>query len=207
MAHRPKVTTLSEKHWKALEMIEKGCRNMAEVAKAIGMDPGNFHGLLNGNVEKMGNVALEFQKEYMKLVERKIAAGEKLVAELLQSSQTVALEVLEREIKVYKDKKTLTKEEQKVLTYLTKAVAVLKPPAPRSMNVSQTWNYTKGLSPQELTHEFDRLRGLAAGPPNAGGVRKAEPRGSGVLHRFAERGSEAEEIPEDPGISADGEAE
>jgi hypothetical protein len=179
---------------------------MANVAKSIGMDPTNFHALLNGNVEKMGNVAMVFQKEYMNVLEEKIVAGEKKVNALLQSSQSIALEVLERQLDKYRQKAKLTTEDEKMVTYLTKAVAVLKPPAPRSMKLSQTWNYTKGLTPQELEHEFSRLRGLSAGPSNAGGVQQTQPRGSRVLHSSIERGSEAEEIQEDPGLSADGEA-
>jgi hypothetical protein len=206
MAHRPKVEHLSDKHWKALELISEGERNMANVARSIGMDPTNFHALLNGNVEKMGNVASVFQREYAKVLDEKLAKGEKKVNALLQSSQTIALEVLERQLAIYHKKDKLTKDDEKMVTYLTKALAVLKPPAPRSMKVSQTWNYTKGLTPQELEHEFSRLRGLSQGPPNAGGVRQIKQGGSGVLHPSAERGSEAEEIPEDPGLSADGEA-
>jgi hypothetical protein len=186
MAHRPKVEHLEDKHWKALELIDSGARNMAEVARTCGMDERDFHHLLSGNVEKMGNRASVFQKEYMKVLDKKINQKEKLVAELLQSSQATALEVLERQLNVYKAKKSLDKDDQKMLTYLTKALAALKPSGPKSMKLSQTWNYTKGLTPQELAHEYSRLKGLSQGPPDRGGVSEPEQAGPGVLRSPSE---------------------
>jgi len=174
MAHRPKVENLSDKHWKALELIDAGETNMSNVARHINMEPTDFLRLVHGNVQKMGNIASVFNLEYSKIIHKKINESEKNITRLLNECQEVSLAVLTREIKVYEDKKKLTEDNQKMLTYLVKAMATLKPSAPKSLNVSQTWNYTKGLSPQELEHEFSRLSGLSEGPSNAGAVQDSK---------------------------------
>jgi DNA-binding phage protein len=166
MATRPKVEELDDKHWHALELIEAGETNMSEVARQIGMEPTDFHRLVQGNVEKMGNVASIFNREYAKIVDKKISGSEKNITRLLNECQEVSLRVISREIKKYEEKKRLTEDDQKMLTYLTKAMATLKPSSPKSVKLSQTWNYTKGLTPQELEHEFGRLKGLSEGPPD-----------------------------------------
>lgn len=174
MPTRPKVEELNDKHWQALELIDSGATNMAEVARIVGIDPTHFNHLVRGKVEQMGNVAAVFNREYCKIVDKKISESEKNISRLLNECQEVSLRVLIREIKKFEDKKRLTDEDQKMLTYLTKAMATLKPSSPKSVKLSQTWNYTKGLTPQELEHEFSRLAGLAEGPPDTGGVQAAK---------------------------------
>lgn len=207
MAHRPKVEELNDQHWRALEIIEAGETNMSAVANQIGMDVSNFHSLVHGNVEKMGNVAAVFNREYTKIVEKKITQSEKSITRLLNACQESSLRVLTREIKRYEGKKSLTAEDQKMVTYLTKALAALKPSQPKSVKLSQTWNYTKGLTPQELAHEFGRLRGLATGTLDRGGVQQAEQGGSRVLHPSAQRGSENAPIEENSRLPADEETD
>jgi hypothetical protein len=179
---------------------------MSNVAKSIGMDLTSFHHLTKGNVEKMGNIASVFHREYMKILDKMITEGDKKISGLLNQCQDVSLTIIQRELEVYRAKKTLKASEQKMVTFLTRAMASLKPSAPRSLSVSQSWHYTKGLSVEELGYEYSRLRGLAEGPPNAGGVQAPVKGGSGVLHPPTERGSGAEEIEEDLDLSADGEA-
>ena len=181
MATRPKVEELHDKHWKALELIGAGASNLSEVANQIGMDPSNLHSLVKGNVEKMGNVALVFQREYSKIVEKCITEDTKAANKLLALNEKMAYGIYQREIKRLEDKDRLSDDEVKCLNGMIKAMAAIKPAAPKSLKLSQTYNYTKGLSPLELVHEFSRLRGLAQGPPDRGGVQQPQPGRSGTL--------------------------
>jgi hypothetical protein len=169
------------------------------------MAPQDFHHLLDGNVEKMGNVASVFQLEYSKLIDKLITKDKKISARLMNTCEKLAYSIFKRELATYQGMKKLSDDDKKMVNNITKAMAALKPSSPKSLKLSQTWNYTKGLTPQELAHEYSRLTGLAAGPPDAGAVRAPKPGGPGVLHPADERGSEAEEIQEDSGLSADGE--
>ena len=177
MANRPKQELLDEKHWQALELIESGSTNMAEVAREVGISTPDFNHLIHGNVEKMGNRAIVFQREYLKIVDKMITRDNKASSKLMANCDKLAFSIFERELAKYANKKNLSPEEQKSVNNMSKAMAALKPSGPSTVKLSQSWHYTKGLSPQELSHEFSRLSGLAEGPPDTGAVREAKPGG------------------------------
>jgi hypothetical protein len=177
MANRPKINKLDDRDYKALELFKSGESNVSEVARQCGFETSLLHHLINGNVEKAGNRAIVFQREYAKLVDAEISKNQKAVSRLSSNCEKIAYGIYERELGRLAKKAKLDPDEQKLVNNMSKAMAALKPSAPKSLKLSQTWNYTKGLTPQELAHEFSRLSGLAEGPPDTGAIRESESRG------------------------------
>ena len=167
-------TVLSEKHWKALEMLDKEMTRR-EVADAIGWNRNHLDWLCVGNVEKAGGVAALFKTEYIKIQTRIASETDTLLKVNLKTSQRLMKEVFEEISK----KKKKTAEDKKILSMYTNAIAKCQP----SVNIkSLSYSYTKGLGAEELIHEFKRLKTIAESSFDRGSIPEtAEGRAGAVL--------------------------
>ena len=185
MGRKP-VTELKEKHWQALKLIESGTLTLKQVAKQVGMSTDTLYDLHEGNTEKQGSVADLFQSELRK-IEQKHA---KEASKLLTSNKLHAQVLIEKILVGYKDKLdsigSLTIDEKKLVGTLNNSLAKSTP------NVeigSLTYQYTKGLSAQELVHEFTRLRTIAEGASQRGAVSTPLTGGARTIPSTPESGS------------------
>jgi len=158
-------TKLSEKHWKVLRMLENDV-SRKEVATSIGWTYDHVKKLCAGNTEKAGGVAILFKAEYEKICVKSKAETDKLVQSNLKIAQRLMREVFEDISK----KKKKTDNDKKILSLYTNAIAKCQP----SVNIKNlSYSYTKGLSAEELVHEFKRLKTVAEASFDRGAISKA----------------------------------
>jgi len=145
---------LNEKHWQALRLVEEGNLNYKEIAAQIGWSEDHFQDLRAGDIKKCGYTAELFKKEFKKVEVKRDENIKRLVRENTASAQELIKSVLAE----LKTKKKLAPEEKKLLSMYTNALAKCTP----SVSVkSLSYSYTQGLNPEELIHEFKRLKTIA----------------------------------------------
>ena len=170
---RPKTTQLSPKHWKALELIEEGTLSIKEIAKSIGWSQWTLYELMSGNTEKTGSTGELFYSELKKQHARNVSK----VKHLFKDNQRLSLIKLNerlRELKAKKPTEKITKEICKIMNSLGKAGA--------SVEINNTsYSFTKGMTAEELVHEFKRLGTLARSTLDGGRVSSPESGGQGAL--------------------------
>jgi len=171
--NRGPATKLSEKHWKALELIEKD-HTRQEVADALGFKKQYLDYLCVGNTEKTSNVALLFKMEYDKIM----AKSKKETDELLDQNLRIGQKLMKEVLLEISSKKKKSAEDKKIVSLYTNAIAKCKP-ATNIKNLS--FSYTKGLLPEELIHEFKRLKNIAESSFDRRGVLEPAPGGAGEL--------------------------
>ena len=71
MPGRPRRTTLSEAHWKAIKLVEEGNLNVTEICREMKWNRKYFYALRVGNVEIGGSIAELFSSEYKKAEEKR----------------------------------------------------------------------------------------------------------------------------------------
>jgi len=158
-------TKLSEKHWKALEMLDQDASRQ-DVADALGFKKQYLDYLCVGNVEKTGKVATLFKGEYDKIQVKSKKECDDLIRENLRTAQRLMKRVF-ADIEL---KKTTSPEDKKILSLYTNAIAKCQP-AVSIKNLS--YSYTKGLLPEELIHEFKRLKTIAESSFDRGAIQQA----------------------------------
>ena len=182
-----KTTQLSPKHWKALELIEEGTLSIKEIAKSIGWSPWTLYELMSGNTAKTGSIGELFYSELRKQHSRNVSK----VKHLFKDNQRLALIKLNerlRELRAQTPTEETTKEICKIMNSLGKAGP--------SVEISNTsFSYTKGLTPEELVYEFQRLATLARSALDGKGVSSPKSGGSRTLPPSSERGSKLQEEP------------
>jgi len=174
-----KKTQLSEKHWQALKLLEGSEVMRKDVAKACGWTPNHLDQLCSGNIEKCGNTATLFKMEYLKIAVKNAEETKLLVKENVKAAQSLIKRVLAE----FSQKKKLDKEDKKLLSMYTNALSKCQP------NVSigkLSYSYTKGLTPEELIHEFKRLKAISEGSSDSRGVSETLTAGSGELSEVDE---------------------
>ena len=155
-------TKLSEKHWKVLEMLDNDM-SRKDSAEAIGWKKQHLDYLCVGNVEKAGGVATLFKTEYMKIATKNAGETDTLLKQNLKLSQKLMREVFDE----IKSKKKKSDADKKILSMYTNAIAKCQP----SVNIKNlSYSYTKGLSAEELMHEFKRLKTIAESSFDRGGL-------------------------------------
>jgi len=155
-------TELSEKHWKALGLLENGMLRK-DVATKLGYKRDYLDKLCVGNVTKCGKVATLFKSEYLKVQKKHAEETKQLVADNMKKAQELIGEVFTE----IKGKKKKTDADKKILSMYTNAVAKCQP-TQDVKNIS--YSYTKGLTAEELIHEFKRLKTLAESSFERGGI-------------------------------------
>jgi hypothetical protein len=181
-----KTTQLSPKHWKALELIEEGTLSVKEIAKSIGWSQWTLYELMSGNTAKTGSIGELFYSE----LKKQHARNTSKVKHLFKDNQRLALIKLNerlRELRAQEPTEDVSAEICKIMNSLGKAGP--------SVEISNTsYSYTKGLTAEELVHEFKRLGTLARSTLDGGGVSCPKQGGPGTLPAPAKgRGKLAEE--------------
>jgi len=145
---------LSEKHWKALALFEEGNLSRKEIAEAIGVSYDYLSELCSGDTSKAGQVAGLFKAEYLKIQKKHQEETKLLIEENTLSAQLAIKRVLDELLL----KKKLTSEDKKLISMYTNALAKCQP----NVSVgSVSFSYVKGMTPEELIHEFKRLKSIA----------------------------------------------
>lgn len=158
-----KPAELNEKHWKAIKLIEEGRTSLKEIAKQIGMTEDCLYKLNQGNVEKMGQVAALFKAEVDKIHKTQ----DRKIKHLTKANKVKTLVQMAKVLDDLENYKNLTLDEKKIIATYHNALAKSTP------NVeigSVSWSYTKGMTPQELIYEFERLKSLAEGSSDRRGL-------------------------------------
>ena len=156
---------LTEKHWKALKLLEQS-KTRKDIADALGFSVGYLEALCSGDVRKGGAVATLFKAEYQKGLAKAKDETDRLIRQNLNTAQKLIAEVFVE----IGDKGKKSQEDKKLLSMYTNAIAKCQP-AQNIKNLS--FSYTKGLLPEELIHEFKRLKTIAESSFERGAVREA----------------------------------
>jgi len=155
-------TILSEKHWEVLEMLSNDVPRK-DAAEKIGWTRDHLDKLCVGNTEKAGGVAVLFKAEYNKIKVKSKKETNDLIDSNLKLSQKLMREVFDEIGK----KKSKSDADKKILSMYTNAIAKCQP----NVNIKNlSYSYTKGLSAEELVHEFKRLKTIAESSFERGGV-------------------------------------
>jgi len=176
---RNKTTQLSIKHWKALELIEEGSMKMEDIAKSIGWSRQTLYDLMSGNTAKTGSIGELFYSELRKMHVRNTSK----VKHLHKDNQRLSLIKINERLRELNDKKpteAVTKEICKILNSLGKLG-----PTVAITNNSINFNH---LNPEELKHEFSRLKTLARSALDGTGIQRIEQGGPRELPDFIESG-------------------
>jgi len=153
-------TKLSEKHWQVLKMLEDMTRE--DAAKAIGWKKNHIDKLCSGNVSA-GGVATLFKQEYLKIQVKQSEETKHLVSQNTKTAQRLIARVFTD----IESKKKVTPEDKKILSMYTNALSKFTP----TVNVKNlSYSYTKGLTAEELVHEFKRLKTIAESSFDRGGI-------------------------------------
>jgi len=172
---------LTEKHWKAIKLLDEGNLTNEQVAHECGWSRDYLQQMIAGNVERGGQVALLFRAEVEKIEEKL----EKSIKTLNKKNSEMVLGIMQRVLFNLQQKKTLTPREQSLLVHINTSLAKSK----SSVHIgSLSYSYTKGLTPAELLHEFTRLKGIAEGSFNRRTVLEAPTGGAGELSSDDEPG-------------------
>lgn len=166
-------TKLSEKHLQALELI-KGGMPRKEVAAQMGWSVDHFKKLCCGDIANCGYTADLFKKELQQIEEGKDENIKILVRDNTEAAQSLIRVALSE----LATKKKLDYAEKKLLALLNNS---LNKSTPKVNIKSLSFSYTKGLNPEELIHEFSRLKGIAEGSFDNRGVQKTQSDGSGSV--------------------------
>jgi len=167
-----KATQLSPKHWKALALIEEGLMSMKEIAKLVGWHDVTLYELMAGNVQKQGTLGELFYSELKKMHSRNVSK----VKHLAKENQKLALIKLNerlRDLKTLKPTKETTTEIAKIMQSLGRIVP--------NVEINQSYSMTRGMTAEELVHEFSRLKSVAESTLDGKGVPSPTEGGAGTL--------------------------
>lgn len=160
---------LTEKHWKILKLLEEGGRTRKDIAKAVGIGEDYLAELCAGNIEKAGHVAVLFKKEYDVIGAKRDENIRELHREATQIAISNILSILS-DFQVKKAKEGLTPEEKKLNGTLLNALSNNN----SSVKINNlSYSYVSGLTPEEMLHEFTRLKSLTESSFNRGRIQDA----------------------------------
>lgn len=178
MAGKPKED-LSEKQWKALRMLEAGGSSRKEIAAAIGVSVDYLGDLISGNTANAGMVADMFKKEWQKIESKR----DENIKSLVKSNTEDVQLLMKRVVGELKNKKRLDHEEKKLLNAYNNS---LSKSTPQVSIKNLSYSYTTGLTPEELIHEFTKLKSIAESSFDRRAVQVPGPRGSGRVSEVDE---------------------
>jgi len=183
-------TKLEERHLKALELFSTG-HSHREVAQSLGVSEDWVYDMCTGNIGKVGYLATVFKDAYEKIQDQR----ELRTRDLANENRELCMIQIRNVLSDYdKRKGKLDKEDKKMISMLTNAMAKVTPTVSIG---SVTYNYTHGLTIEEMQHEYGRLRAAADGPTDSRGVSEALQAGSGEMYNTAEPRGSVEEVEED----------
>jgi len=160
---RNKNPVLSEKHLKALALIEKGGLSLDSVAKTVGWKSNYLYYLYEGDTSHGGAVASLFAAECRKIDKKQTQR----IKNLSKANKELANELIHTILKRIESKKNPTSEENKLVGTLMNA---LSKATPHVSIGSVSYSYTKGYTAEQLVHEFRRFKTLTGSSSNRGAV-------------------------------------
>jgi len=193
LAGRPQRTTLDDKHWKALQLIEEGDYTLKDIAGICKIPEETLYELKAGNIAKQGQVAALFQSESEKITAKLV----KKAQDLSKTNMALAHVLITRILKTLEKKKNQSKDDKKLVCKLMMCIAASQPKVSIG---SLSYSVTKGMNPQELVHEFTRLATIANGASQRSAVQTPLAGRPRVLPAFNGAGDFAEEEPETPSV-------
>lgn len=167
-----RATQLSPKHWKALDLLEEGLLSVKEIAKIVGWSQWTLYELMSGNIQKTGTLGELFFSELKKMHARNVSK----VKHLAKDNQKLALIKLNERLRLLKGRtptEDITKEICKIIVSIGKIVP--------NVEINQSYSFTKGMTPEELIHEFSRLKSVAESTLIGKGVQSPSAGGAGAL--------------------------
>lgn len=180
MAGKPGV--LTEKHFKALRMFETGGSSRKDIAAAIGVSYDYLSDLIEGDIHKAGLVADLFKKEWQAIDSKR----DDNIKNLVKENTEIVQQQIRRIAKELAAKKTLTHAEKRLLGMYNNTLTASKP----SVNIKNlSYSYTQGLTPEDLIHEFTRLKSIAESSFNRRRIQTPGSDGSGSVSAGDEPGS------------------
>lgn len=183
-----KNQALNDKHWEALRLLEEGKLKIKDIAKQCGWSASYMYDMVEGK-DNCGKIGELFTQELKKLE----TINSNKIKRLLKDNKQLAMTVLSDYLRDKVAKGSIDDNEAKVVSTIVGSLGKMSP----SVEVgSMQWNYTKGLTAEELVHEFNKLKSLAEGAPKLRGVPEANAGRPGVLSVLAESGSGTYEEPE-----------
>ena len=187
-----KKAVLSDKHWKALELIEEGKLTFKEIAEVVGFSVKSLYNLYEGT-DSTGGTGVLFHAEVEKISKKNVAKAK----QLLDDNKTLAMRMLNDVLKRKLSSEYQSDDDAKLITTINNSLSKSTP----NVSISNTsFSYTKGLSAEELVHEFNKLRSLTEGASVRRTVPNVRSRAAGVLSLTPEPGSGTDQEPEDPDL-------
>ena len=187
-----KKAVLSEKHWKALELIEGNKHTMKEVAEIVGIAVGTLYKLYEGH-EDSGGTGVLFHTEVKKISQKNVAKAK----DLLENNKTLAMRMLNDVLVRKLASGYQSDEDAKLITTINNSLSKSSP----NVSVTNTsFTYTKGLSAEDLVHEFEKLRSITEGASVRRSVQNAGSGKSRVLSISPEPGSGVDQESEDTSL-------
>lgn len=175
-----KTASLSEKHWKAIELISDGKMSLKEVAQAVDLKPDTLYKLYEGH-ESMRVTGQLFKAELQKITKKNISRVKDLIADNKFLSHMMLNDYLRRKFSLD------YVSDEDVETIISVVNALNKAP---TVEINATsFSYTKGLSAEDLMHEFNRLKSLAEGTLNVRGIQSSGSGSTGRIPVLDEPGS------------------
>jgi hypothetical protein len=187
-----KKASLSEKHWKALELIEGQKMTIKEIAETVGFSATTLYDLYEGS-GRSGGTGVLFHAEVEKITKKHAAKAK----ELLESNKTLAMRMLNDVLTRKLSSGYQSDEDAKLITTINNSLSKSTP----NVSVTNTsFSYTKGLSAEDLVHEFEKLRSLTEGASVRRSVQAVRSGAARVLSIAPESRSGTDQEPEDPDV-------
>ena len=161
---------LSPKHFKILELIEEGSLSLKEIAKAVNLSY-QYVKELHSGADKTGMTGELFQSELNKITARNSSR----VKHLVKDNQRLALLKMNEYLRELKDAKADPDTVDRITTILNS----LSKSSP-TVEIG-SFSIHKGLTAEEMIHEFKRLGAIARFSLVGKGVSGAKQGGSGIL--------------------------
>jgi hypothetical protein len=156
---------LNDQHWEALRLIEEGRMSLKEIAASIGWSASYLYGLYEG-ADNVGTIGQLFKAELTKLEKKNTDKIKQLSKSNIKKCLRLMDDFLSRKLLAG----VVSDDDAKLVATVHNSLAKSTP------NVeigSMQWNYTKGLTAEELIHEYNKLRSLAEGAPKRRGIPEA----------------------------------
>lgn len=183
---RIKKPELNEKHLKALGLIEKGQHTLREISKEVGWKEDYLYELYEGDTSKAGSVASVFSAECRKIDKKR----SQQLKDLAKTNKSLAHKQILRILTDVEEKRRMSENDRKIVISAMNAISKATP----NVEIGNlSYSYTKGYTPEQLIHEFRRLKSLAEGASDRRRVPKAFKRGSGSLPDAPGDGDETQE--------------
>lgn len=176
MATTPKLT---QKHWKALELLDENTLSFDEICKISGFSESHLRDLYQGDIEKAGPVAGLFFEELRKITARK----SKKIKQITKDAVRDLVWTINERVKKLKKMKP-TPEISKELALLLNTLAKSAP----QVEIGSI-SYTQGLTAEELANEFRKLTTIAQDALVGAGISRTRSGESGEILIPSERGN------------------